>query len=316
MAGNSKRIGAVRKEGSKKGPQVGSGGKGRRALEGKGPTPKAEDRPHHPAHRAKELADRAVAKSPHRGPAPRRKVPGGPEVVAGRNAVLEALRAGVHAESLHLFSRIEADDRVSELLRLALEADVPVNEVTKSRLDLLTGAAAHQGVALIVEPFRYLDLHDLLAAPGLPLIVALDGIQDPRNLGAIIRSAAAFGATGVLLPERRAAGVTVAAWKTSAGAVARMPIARVTNLARALEELKAERIFTLGLAADGEVALADSGLLVEPLALVIGSEGKGLSRLVREACDEVVSIPISASTESLNASVAASLALYEVRKAR
>jgi len=305
MAGNSKRVGAVRKEGSKKGPQVGSGGKGRRALEGKGPTPKAEDRPHHPAHRAKELADRAIAKAPSRGPVPRRKVPGGPEVVAGRNAVLEALRAGVRAESLHLFSRIEADDRVTELLRLALEADVPVIEVTKARLDLLTGAAAHQGVALIVEPFEYLGLHDLLAAPGLPLIVALDGIQDPRNLGAIIRSAAAFGATGVLLPERRAAGVT-----------ARMPIARVTNLARALEELKAARVFTLGLAADGDVALADSGLLVEPLALVIGSEGKGLSRLVRDACDEVASIPIAASTESLNASVAASLALYEVRKAR
>ncbi len=316
MAGNSKRPGAVRKEGSKKGPQVGSGGKGRRALEGKGPTPKAEDRPYHVAHRRKELAERAAAKAPGRGPAPRRKVPGGPEVVAGRNAVLEALRAGVRAESLHVFSRIDADDRVSELLRLALDADVEVVEVSKARLDSLTGAAAHQGIALVVEPFQYLDLHDLLATPGLPLIVALDGVQDPRNLGAIIRSAAAFGATGILLPERRAAGITVAAWKTSAGAVARMRIARVTNLARALGQLRDEGVFTVGLAGDGEIALAESTLLTERLALVIGSEGKGLSRLVREACDQVVRIPIAAATESLNASVAASLALYEVRKAR
>ncbi len=316
MAGNSKRTGAVRKEGSKKGPKGGSGGKGRRALEGKGPTPKAEDRPYHIAHRRKELSERSAAKTPSRGPAPRRKTPGGPEVVAGRNAVLEALRAGVHAEGLHIFSRIDTDDRVSELLHLALEADITVTEVSKARLDLLTGGAAHQGVALVVEPFRYLGLHDLLAAPGLPLIVALDGIQDPRNLGAIIRSAAAFGATGVLLPERRAAGITVAAWKTSAGAVARMPIARVTNLARALGELKAERVFAVGLAADGEVPLAQSELLVEPLVLVVGSEGKGLSRLARDACDQVVGIPIAASTESLNAAVAASLALYEVRKAR
>ena len=295
MAGNSKRGGAVRKEGSKKGPQVGSGGKGQARPGGQGPNAEGGGSAASRRPRARP-AVRAGGRQGSRAGAPRRgkKVPGGPEVVAGRNSVLEALRAGVRAESLHLFSRIDADDRVSELLHLALEADVPVVEVSKARLDLLTGAAAHQGVALVVEPFRYLGLHDLLAAPGTPLIVALDGIQDPRNLGAIIRSAAAFGATGVLLPERRAAGVTVAAWKTSAGAVARMPIARVTNLARALEELKAERVFTVGLAADGDVALAESELLVEPLALVIGSEGKGLSRLARDACDQVARIPIAA----------------------
>ena len=316
MAGNAKRPGATRKTGSKKGPTVGSGGKNRRALEGKGPTPKAEDRTYHPAHRRKELAAKAARHATGRGPAPRTRVPGGPEVVAGRNPVLEALRAGVGAKGLYVFTRIDADDRVREALAIALEADVEVHEVSKVRLDALTGGAAHQGLALEVEPYDYRDPRELLDAGGVPLIVVLDGIQDPRNLGAILRSAAAFGASGVLLPERRAAGVTVAAWKTSAGAAARIPVARATNLVRAIEDLKAARVFVVGLAADGEVALPESNLLSEPLAIVVGSEGKGLSRLVRETCDQIVGIPISAGTESLNASVAASVALYEVSKAR
>jgi len=312
VAGNSRRQGATRKPGSKKGATVGSGGKGRRALEGKGPTPKAEDRVYHPAHRRKKQSERGPR---HAAPA-KARVPGGPEIVAGRNPVLEALRSGVRARSLAVFSRIEADDRVREILHLALEADVEVHEVSKPRLDSVTGGATHQGVALEVEPFDYLDPADLLDADGVPLIVVLDGIQDPRNLGAILRSAAAFGATGVLLPERRAAGVTVAAWKTSAGAAARIPIARATNLSRAIEDLKTRRVFVVGLAADGDVPIAESTLLAEPLAIVVGSEGKGLSRLVREACDEVAGIPISARTESLNASVAAAVALYEAAKAR
>ncbi len=314
MPGNSKRHGATRKAGSKKGPTVGSGGKGRRALEGKGPTPKAEDREYHAAHRRKTLSDRSPRHAA--SGASRSRPAGGPEIVAGRNAVLEALRTGVRARGLDIFSRIEADDRVKEILHLALEADVEVREVAKAHLDSVTGGAAHQGVALEVEAFAYLEVRDLLEVDGVPLIVVLDGIQDPRNLGAILRSAAAFGATGVLLPERRAAGVTVSAWKTSAGAAARIPIARATNLTRAIEELKEQRVFVIGLAADGDHAIAESTLLAEPLAIVVGSEGKGLSRLVRESCDEVAGIPITARTESLNASVAAAVALYEVAKAR
>ena len=306
MAGNSKRKGAIRKAGSKKGAQVGTGGKGRKALEGKGPTPKAEDRPYHKAYQRKQQAT-------GKGTRTRRPLDG--EIVMGRNSVLEALRAGVTAEELYLFGRIDADDRVGEAVQLALDTNVPVHEVPKTRLDEMTDGASHQGIVLKVGDYEYASAESLLDHPR-PLIIALDSIQDPRNLGAIVRSAAAFGATGVLVPERRAARVTVAAWKTSAGAVARIPIARVTNLVRTLEDFKKQRVFVLGLAGDGDVALAESPLLDEPLVVVVGSEGQGLGRLVRETCDQVASIPIEAATESLNASVAASLALYEVARRR
>lgn len=316
MPGNSNRRGAVRKAGTKKGAQVGSGGKGRKALEGKGPTPKAEDRPYHVAHKRKARADKAGGASQQGGRSRGGRSRGGDstELVVGRNAVLEALRAGMPAQRLTVFERIDNDDRVAEAVQFALDADVTVREVRKSELDAMAEGAVHQGIALEVPPYEYADIDALLA--GTPLIAVLDGIQDTRNLGAIMRSAAAFGATGVLIPERRAAGVTVAAWKVSAGAAARLPVVRATNLVRDIERLKQEGIFTLGLAADGDVALGDSPLLDGPLAIVVGAEGKGLSRLVREACDQVASIPIAASTESLNASVAASLALYEASKRR
>ncbi|MCJ7827280.1 MAG: 23S rRNA (guanosine(2251)-2'-O)-methyltransferase RlmB [Demequinaceae bacterium] len=312
MTGNSKRRGAVRGPGSKKGAIVGSGGRGRRALEGRGPTPKAEERVGHPA-RAKAQA-RAVADG--RRPTNRQRARTQSEVVAGRNPVLEALRAGVPAEGLRVFTRIEADERVREIIGLAVAAGLEVKELSKPDLDALTGGAVHQGLALVVTPFAYVDLRDLIDKGSTPLIVALDGIQDPRNLGAILRSAAAFGASGVVIPERRAASVTVSAWKASVGAAARTPVARVTNLPRAIHELKAEGCFVVGLDAHGEVPLGECPLLGEPLVIAVGSEGKGLSRLTREECDQVLSIPISASTESLNASVAASLALYEVARVR
>jgi 23S rRNA (guanosine2251-2'-O)-methyltransferase len=238
------------------------------------------------------------------------------EVVAGRNPVLEALRAGVRAEGLRVFSRIESDDRVREALSLAVAAGIEVKEISKPELDALTDGATHQGLALIVAPFAYVDPHDLITVDATTLVVALDGIQDPRNLGAILRSAAAFGASGAIIPERRAAAVTVSAWKASAGAAARIRVARVTNLPRAIHELKAAGCFVVGLDAHGEVPLAECPLLGEPLVIVVGSEGKGLSRLAREECDQILSIPILPSTESLNASVAASLALYEVARTR
>jgi 23S rRNA (guanosine2251-2'-O)-methyltransferase len=312
MTGNSKRRGAVRKSGSKKGAIVGSGGRGRKALEGRGPTPKAEQRTGHPA-RAK--AERRGAVGNRRQP-PQRRGSASAEVVAGRNPVLEALRTGIPAEGLRVFSRIEADERVREILGIAVAAGIDVKEVSKPDLDALTGGATHQGLALVVAPFGYVDLPSLTRGTAVPLIVALDGIQDPRNLGAILRSAAAFGANGVVIPERRAAAVTVTAWKASAGAVSRMPVARVTNLPRAVHDLKAEGCFAVGLDAHGDVPLGECPLLAEPLVVVVGSEGKGMSRLAREECDQVLSIPMSASTESLNASVAASLALYEVARVR
>ena len=313
MAGNSQRRGATRKPGSKKGPTIGSGGRGRQALEGRGPTPKAEDRFGHPA---RERAARAAVPERRKAPGPRRSGAVRPEVVAGRNPVLEALRARVPSSGLRVFSRIESDEKVREVLALAVEARLDVREVSKAELDALADGTTHQGLALLVAPFAYVDPHDLVGSGPTPLIVALDGIQDPRNLGAIVRSAVAFGATGVLIPERRAAGVTVAAWKASAGAVARITVARATNLARSIHDLKAAGCFVLGLDAHGDIELGDSPLLADPLVIVVGSEGKGLSRLVRDECDQVASIPISARTESLNASVAASLALYEASRRR
>lgn len=314
MAGNSQRRGATRK--TKKGPSVGSGGQRRQGLEGKGPTPKAEERPNHKAYKAKKAEERADAKKPAaRGKSrPTDKTSASTEIVVGRNSVLEALRTGLRATTLHVFNRIDADDRVTEIVGLAVAAGVTVREVAKPSLDTLSGGSPHQGVALEVPAYEYRQPMDLLEAPSPLRIVVLDGIQDPRNLGAILRSASAFGASGVLIPERRAAGVTVAAWKVSAGAAARMPVARAVNLVRAIEDYKKAGIFVVGLDAGGEVEFADSSLLDGPVAIVIGAEGAGLSRLVRESCDQIASIGIAATTESLNASVAASIALYEAAR--
>ena len=314
MAGNQKRPGATRR--IKKGPSAGTGGKGRRALEGKGPTPKAEDRPYHKAYKVKQVSDRAAEKrSTARGGGPRDRTSKADDVIIGRNSVLEALRAGLPANVLMVFERVDADDRITEIVSKAVEREIEVREVSKPVLDRIADGSPHQGVALEVAPYEYLQPGDLLEAPSPIRLIALDGIQDPRNLGAILRSAAAFGAHGAVIPERRAAGVTVAAWKVSAGAAARLPVARATNLVRALEDYKKAGLFVVGLDADGDVELADSNLLDGPLVIVVGAEGAGLSRLVRETCDQVASIPISAVTESLNASVAASIALYEASKA-
>lgn len=321
MAGNSKRAGAVRKSGSKKGAQVGTGGHSRKALQGKGPTPKAEDRTYHPAHERKLAAERRVAAG--RRPGGRsagRKDGSATEVVTGRNAVLEALRAEMPVEGIYLATHLDADDRTQEILEIAHTRSLPMFEASRLDLDKITEGAVHQGVAMKVPPYDYKDAEDLLDAAAEagepPLIVALDNITDPRNLGAVLRSAGAFGAHGVLVPERRAAGVTASAWKVSAGAAARVPVARATNLARELGELKKSGCFVVGLDAGGDMQVGELAYATDPLVLVIGSEGKGLSRLVREACDAIVSIPIATTTESLNAAVAAGITLYEVAKQR
>jgi 23S rRNA (guanosine2251-2'-O)-methyltransferase len=325
MAGNSQRRGAMRKAGSKKGATVGSGGQRRKALEGRGPTPKAEDRVYHPAHQRKVAAEKkAAGQRPGgarsgRGGSPKGRG-GVQEIVTGRNSVLEALRAGIPVEAVYLFSRLDADDRTREILDIVSGRGYELLEVGKPELDRLTDGAVHQGVALKVPPYDYRDVDDLLdaaaASDRAPLIVALDGVTDPRNLGAVLRSAGAFGAHGVLVPERRAAGVTASAWKVSAGAAARVPVARATNLVRALGELKKAGCFVVGLDAGGTTSIGELQLATEPLVVVAGSEGKGLSRLVREACDVVASIPIDSDTESLNAAVATGISLYEVARLR
>jgi 23S rRNA (guanosine2251-2'-O)-methyltransferase len=243
----------------------------------------------------------------------------GPEIVAGRNAVLEALRAKVPGTTLYVAYRTEADDRVRSAIKLAADAGLAVLEAGRAELDRITQGAVHQGLALRVRPYQYAHPDDLTAraadAGQPPLIVALDGVTDPRNLGAIVRSAAAFGGHGVLIPGRRSAGVTAGAWKASAGTLARLPVAQAPNLARALAAYQEAGLFVVGLAADGSTDIADMELAESPLVLVVGSEGKGLSRIVADRCDLLARIPISAA-ESLNASVAAGVALHEAARRR
>jgi len=318
MAGNSRRRGAVRKPGSKKGATAGSGGKGRRSLQGRGPTPKAVERTGHPAAARKAAAERRAEA------APRRRVPPAPagadrEVVAGRNAVLELLTTGAPVAELHFAVDPASDHRLTQALELAAARDIPLREGSRAELDQLSGGAVHQGVLARVPPYEYAQPADLLTRATergeVPLIVLLDGITDPHNLGAVLRSAAAFGAHGVVVGQRRAAGMSAAVWKVSAGAAARVPVARATNLVRALQEYQRAGCFVVGLAGDGEVPVGQVQVATEPLVVVIGAEDKGLSRLVRETCDVVAHIPISA-VESLNAAVAAGIALYQVAEHR
>lgn len=312
MAGNSRRRGAIRKPGTKKGAVSGSGGQKPKRLQGKGPTPKADQRPGHPAQR------RAAAKS--RAADQRAKRAEGPDLIAGRNPIVEALRADVPADALYVAIGVEADDRVAEAVRLAADKGISILEVPREELDRKTHGAVHQGLGLQVPPFEYAHPDDLLDAAAdsgePPLLVALDGVTDPRNLGAVIRSAAAFGAHGVLLPGRRSAGITAVAWRTSAGTAAKLPVAIATNLNRQLKSWASEGLMIVGLDADGSVEIDDLNLATGPLVVVVGSEGRGLSRLVRENCDATVSIPMAAGVESLNASVAAGVLLAEVARLR
>jgi 23S rRNA (guanosine2251-2'-O)-methyltransferase len=314
--------------GKKKGPTKGTGGKNRRSLEGRGPTPKAEDRAWHPAGKRKAAQERFVAaggKPVNRAPAgnraPKAKAGDDTETVTGRNSVLEALRAKIPATAFYIAQRVEMDDRVKEMLSITTHRDIPVLEVTRQELDRMAGFdGVHQGVALKVPPYSYAHPQDLLEQiierGETPLLVALDGVTDPRNLGAILRSTGAFGGQGLIIPQRRSAGVNSAAWKTSAGAAARIPVAIAPNLTSTLKEFKKQGVFVLGLDGGGDVQLPALQLADRPVVIVVGSEGKGLSRLVTETCDQIVSIPISAATESLNAGIAASVALYQVATLR
>jgi len=310
MAGNSRRRGAIRKAGTKKGPTVGSGGVRRRGLEGRGATPPAHMRPGHPAAR------RAVKQTQTRRPA---KPTDETEMVLGRNPVVECLRADAPATALFVALGAEADERLTESVTLAADRGIPILEVPRTDLDRMSSNGLHQGIALQVPPYAYAHPDDLLAMATRDtepaLLVALDNISDPRNLGAIVRSVAAFAAHGVLIPQRRSASVTAVAWRTSAGAAARVPVARATNLTRTLKEWSDAGLQVVGLDADGDIPL-DEFDASGPLVVVVGSEGKGLSRLVRQNCDAVISIPMAGPMESLNASVAAGVVLAEISRQR
>jgi 23S rRNA (guanosine2251-2'-O)-methyltransferase len=247
--------------------------------------------------------------------------PGGAvRTVYGLNPVRELLRAG--AEGLSELWLAEGGDRsrgLGEIARTARDHGAKVREVPRARLDRLAGTDRHQGVVAVVAEFRYAELGELVLAASadgaVPLLVVLDGIEDPHNLGAIIRSAHALGAQGVVIPKDRAAGITSTVAKASAGAVEHCPVARVTNLAQALEKLKTAGLWTLAL--DGEAGEELPGVdLTLPTALVVGSEGSGVRPLVRRTCDRVARIPMKGKVGSLNASVAAGIALYEVARQR
>ncbi|RAJ66925.1 23S rRNA (guanosine2251-2'-O)-methyltransferase [Streptomyces sp. Amel2xB2] len=315
MAGNSQR--PNRRTSNKKGAQVGSGGKRRRGLEGKGPTPPAEMRKGHAKQRAAQAKARRAQGRPQRKGGGRSAA----ELVVGRNSVVEALRAHVPASTLYVQQFVDNDERVREAVRLASEGgEVNLMEAPKPELDRMTKGLHHQGLVLQVPEYEYAHPDDLTAAAydegEVPLIVALDGITDPRNLGAVVRSVSAFGGHGVVVPERRAAGMTAGAWKTSAGTAARTPVARAANLTRALESYQTDGLMVVGLAADGDVELTELDVLDGPVAVVVGSEGKGLSRLVGETCDVRVRIPMPGGAESLNAGVAAGVVLYEAARRR
>jgi 23S rRNA (guanosine2251-2'-O)-methyltransferase len=295
-------------------------------------------RPGHPAQRRASAAARGAARDDGPGGSARQdRAPGhGPtggqatgrargagsaaEIVAGRNAVLDTLRSPVPVIALHVGPRLDTDERISQAITIATARGIPVVEAGRAELDRFSGGAIHQGLALRVRPYAYAHPEDLPARAATtdeqPLIVALDGVTDPRNLGAIVRSAAAFGGHGVVVPVRRSAGVTAGAWKSSAGALARLPVAQTPNLARALAAYQEAGLFVAGLDADAPVSVDELELAEGPLVLVVGSEGKGLSRLIAERCDVLASIPIHRDTESLNAGIAAGIALYEVSRRR
>lgn len=244
----------------------------------------------------------------------------GTRLVIGLHPVRELLRAGATLHGIDLAEGRGESDVVAEIVALAEERGVAVRRRDREELDRLVGDVVHQGVVATAPPFPYADLDEVLRrveATDEPLfLVALDRITDPHNLGSVARTVEAVGAHALLIPERRAAGVTPAVEKAAAGALAHLPLVQVTNLARTLRDLGRRSVWSVGLEADVPDSIYACGLLTEPLVLVIGSEGEGLARLSAERCDALVHLPMRGRIGSLNASVAAAVALYEVRRRR
>lgn len=241
-------------------------------------------------------------------------------IVVGLHPVRELLRAGQPVRRVAVAAGRSDSDVLDELLDLARSAGVAVDRVDRDELDARAEGLVHQGVVATAPPFHYADLDGVLAAAAeageVPLLVALDGVTDPHNLGSICRTAEAVGAHAVVVPGRRSASVTPVAEKAAAGALAHLPVVQVTNLVRALTAIADRPVWSLGLDADGEVEVADSHLLADPVVLVVGAEGSGLSRLTRETCDQLVRLPMRGNVGSLNASVATAVALYAIDAAR
>jgi len=237
-------------------------------------------------------------------------------VIYGVSPVLEALRSGKRRVKEVLLAHGTKPHRVQELRALAGQARIPLSEVERSRLDAITHGANHQGVVALVSPAEYADLEEVLSdITGSPLLVVLDQVEDPHNLGAIIRTAECAGAHAVIIPEHHAVGLTDTVVKTSAGATEYLPVVRVVNLATTLITLRHRDIWIVGVERDGDRPYVEWDFTL-PTAIVLGSEGKGIRRLVRERCDLVVSLPLLGKITSLNVSVAAGIVLYEAVRQR
>ncbi|MBQ6396522.1 MAG: 23S rRNA (guanosine(2251)-2'-O)-methyltransferase RlmB [Oscillospiraceae bacterium] len=240
------------------------------------------------------------------------------EMIEGRNAVIEALRAGRAIDKIFL-AKGDVDKTLGHIASKARAAGVVVVECDRRKLDFMSATHAHQGVIALCAVREYCTVDDILALAAereeKPFVIVCDEISDPHNLGAIIRSAECAGAHGVVIPKRRSAGLTAIVDKASAGAAEHMLIARVPNLPAALDTLKSRGLWVYGTAADGQSGLWDTDF-TGPMALVIGSEGDGMGRLVRESCDFTVSLPMKGKVSSLNASAAAGIVMYEVLRQR
>jgi 23S rRNA (guanosine2251-2'-O)-methyltransferase len=240
------------------------------------------------------------------------------EYLAGRNSILEALNSGRSINRI-LVAKGERQGSILQIMALAKEKGLVVQEVDKAKLDALTGGIRHQGVAASVAPVAYAELDDILArAAGLGeqgFLLLLDELEDPHNVGAILRTADAAGVHGVLLPKRRSCQLSGTVTKTSAGAVEYVPVARIGNVVQTIKQLQQQGFWVVGADMSGEKDFFDADLS-GPIVLVIGSEGQGLGRLVKESCDFLVRIPMLGRISSLNASVACSLLLYEVLRQR
>jgi 23S rRNA (guanosine2251-2'-O)-methyltransferase len=247
-----------------------------------------------------------------------RRPPIANHLLYGVNPIIEALRAG-RAPEVITIAEGARDERLRELIDLARQSGIRISHARRTDLDREVGSTHHQGVTARVAAPRYAEADDLLDAIAgsnrPPLLLVLDGIEDPRNLGAILRTAECAGASGVILPERRAAGLNETVAKASAGAVEYLPVARVTNLTVLIRQLKERNVWVVGTAADAPIDYS-SWDWTRPSAIVLGGEGAGLHRLVRENCDALVKIPVHGKIESLNVSVAAGIILYEALRQR
>jgi 23S rRNA (guanosine2251-2'-O)-methyltransferase len=297
--------------------------KARLAAEARGESP---SRPKAPSERRRSASGTDDEKRDRRratSDAARSQLRPGPgqELIYGRRPVLEALRAGRGIDRVLVAAGAGERGALGELTSLAKTRRVPVRTVPRGVLDDELDAAVHQGVVAVVAPLTSIELDELLAIPLAggsepPFLLAIDSVTDPHNLGALVRSADAAGAHGVVVPRHRSAPLSATALKSSAGALEHVPVAEVVNMSRAIDKLRSSGLWCIGLDGDAEASLFDLDLADEPVCIVVGSEGAGLHRLVRESCDVVVSIPMAGKVESLNASVAGGIALFEIRRRR